>query len=121
MKEESQKDQKAPIIYVLPSMWRLNGMDKENVPSMEIISEMGDHQQFPCALSMLTAGPLEFSHHLVIFGTADDDMDHFRDALIRRWRTPSGAEEVQYCELPSGYVKIAIENYHRNSGFSHEK
>jgi hypothetical protein len=23
--------------------------------------------------------------------------------------------------LPSGYVKIAIENGHRNSGFSHEK
>jgi len=23
--------------------------------------------------------------------------------------------------LPSGYVKIAIENDHRNSGFSHEK
>ena len=24
-------------------------------------------------------------------------------------------------QLPSGYVKIAIENGHRNSGFSHEK
>jgi hypothetical protein len=23
--------------------------------------------------------------------------------------------------VPSGYVKIAIENGHRNSGFSHEK
>jgi len=23
--------------------------------------------------------------------------------------------------LPSGYVKIAIENDHRNSGFTHEK
>jgi len=23
--------------------------------------------------------------------------------------------------LPSGYVKIAMENDHRNSGFSHEK
>ena len=26
-----------------------------------------------------------------------------------------------HCWLPSGYVKIAIENGHRNSGFSHEK
>jgi hypothetical protein len=24
-------------------------------------------------------------------------------------------------DYPSGYVKIAIENDHRNSGFSHEK
>ena len=26
-----------------------------------------------------------------------------------------------FFQLPSGYVKIAIENDHRNSGFSHEK
>jgi len=24
-------------------------------------------------------------------------------------------------QIPSGYVKIAMENGHRNSGFSHEK
>jgi hypothetical protein len=27
--------------------------------------------------------------------------------------------EEQKWEIPSGYVKIAIENGHRNSGFSH--
>jgi hypothetical protein len=26
-----------------------------------------------------------------------------------------------YLDVPSGYVKIAIENGHRNRGFSHEK
>ena len=26
-----------------------------------------------------------------------------------------------YIEVPSGYVKIAIENCHRNSGFSHKE
>ena len=34
----------------------------------------------------------------------------------------SGGNSVEvHCSLPSGYVKIAIENGHRNSEFSHEK
>jgi hypothetical protein len=28
---------------------------------------------------------------------------------------------IGFCELPSGFVKIAIENGHRNSEFSHKK
>ena len=29
--------------------------------------------------------------------------------------------KIHYKILPSGYVKIAIENDHRNSGFSHKQ
>jgi len=30
-------------------------------------------------------------------------------------------EQMEKNPIPSGYVKIAIENGHRNSGLSHEK
>ena len=32
---------------------------------------------------------------------------------------PGGWTFQEWCQVPSGYVKIAIENGHRNSGFSH--
>jgi len=34
---------------------------------------------------------------------------------------PIGDGDGSMFFLPSGYVKIAIENGHRNSGFSHQK
>ena len=38
------------------------------------------------------------------------------------WATPvEFASAKSGTEVPSGYVKIAIENDHRHSGFSHQK
>jgi len=37
------------------------------------------------------------------------------------WIDDSPRFEREFRGLPSGYVKIAIENGNRNSGFSHEK
>ena len=45
----------------------------------------------------------------------------------RNRRLPAGGDQpgeddpTTLGDIPSGYVKIAIENGHRNSGFSHEK
>ena len=42
--------------------------------------------------------------------------------IVVDWDHPNfKIHDVQLHPLPSGYIKIAIENGHRNSGFSHEK
>ena len=47
---------------------------------------------------------------------------HFQDTAVPPWRGLDGVHLWKLAQtLPSGYVKIAIENGHRNSGFSHVK
>ena len=45
--------------------------------------------------------------------------DIFSVCIRRVQRTSSHPTSFPFLGLPSGYVKIAIENDHRNSGFSH--
>ena len=58
------------------------------------------------------------------WGAPSSVMNGFHDLLLGRWNHRSSfkcwqSNVINQPYLPSGYVKIAIENGHRNSEFSH--